>query len=79
MSVRELYKRALKLNPIERSVFANHLLDTVEPEGDGELSAEWKAEIDRRIKEIEAHPEGCCTWEEVKKSLKPKKRKRTAS
>ncbi len=56
-----------------RQKLAHELIDSLASEN-GELdgfvlSEEWKAELDRRIKEMDEHPERMLTWEQVKKEL----------
>jgi putative addiction module component (TIGR02574 family) len=36
-----------------------------------ELTDEVKAELDRRLDDLDAHPEKVLTWEEVTKRLRP--------
>ena len=51
----DLLERALKLSPAERMKLAHEILDSVGDDGhasdDGELSPEWREEIDRRLQD----------------------------
>jgi putative addiction module component (TIGR02574 family) len=79
MKTKKLLQMALKLNVDERSDLAIDLLKSIENDYDSEeLSDEFKAELDRRLREAEAHPEDGFTWEEVKKSLRQNRKKRSA-
>lgn len=68
----------MKLPPNERMSVADSLLKSLNSEKDSELSSEWKIEIDRRLNDLEAHPERGTTWGELKKTLRPKRRRRSA-
>lgn len=51
-SVEQLFREAEQLSSHEREDLALRLLDTLEPDPDNE--AKWAAEIERRVRQIEA-------------------------
>jgi putative addiction module component (TIGR02574 family) len=62
----DLFQRALELPPDERLALASELLDSVEGPVDAEWAAAWAAELDRRVKELEAGTSKGIPWEQVK-------------
>lgn len=63
----ELLEQVKALPPDDREEF--DLLYSCEQDDDFELSDEWKAEIARRIAEVDAGTAKTKSWEEVKASL----------
>jgi putative addiction module component (TIGR02574 family) len=66
----ELFDAAMALSPSERVELATRILETVDDDAPVELSPEWKAEIKRRLDEIDR---GEGTWlseEEVEQRLR---------
>jgi len=52
--VRELLARAMRLSPAQRESIAFELLDSLEPAQDSdEVKKAWRAELARRIRDIE--------------------------
>jgi putative addiction module component (TIGR02574 family) len=45
-------------------------MNEIDAEGQPDLSEEVKAEIDRRLDDLDAHPEKVLTWEEVLQRLR---------
>jgi putative addiction module component (TIGR02574 family) len=62
----DLFQRALELAPDERLALATELLDSVEGPVDAEWAAAWAAELDRRVKELDAGTSTGIPWEQVK-------------
>ena len=63
--------QALALNEKDRWFITEKLLASLSPDLHGELTQdEWLAELDRRVKYLEEHPESGMTLEEWKSSLK---------
>lgn len=63
-SAEALLTEALQLSKEERGEIAERLIESVCSES-GELSDEWKAEIDRRIADVEADPASAVPAEQV--------------
>lgn len=62
----ELLEHALKLPPSDRLALATELLDSVEGPDDPEWAAAWAAELDRRVKELDAGTVKSIPWDQVK-------------
>ena len=60
-----IIEAALKLDPLEREQIANELLESLESSPDGELSPAWEAEIQRRLRKIEAGEASFVSGDEV--------------
>ena len=69
MLAEKLASEALRLSPTERSELADRLIDSL---GNEPLSAEWAAEIDRRVREIENGTVACRPVEELLAELRGK-------
>ena len=67
MSVEQIENTLLQLPREERRRFANwfyeHETEILEPQDDDELHPEVRAELERRLQEIKAHPELLQPWE----------------
>ena len=67
MSVEQIEKTLLQLPREERRRFADwfyrHETEIVEPRDGDEIHPEVRAELERRLKEIEEHPELLEPWE----------------
>jgi putative addiction module component (TIGR02574 family) len=61
---------AMKLTPSERADLADKLWMSAEPSA--EVEAAWDAEIERRIREIDAGEVECVPWEQVVVELRSK-------
>jgi len=53
-AAKEVLEAAMKLEPTEREQIAHELLESIDEPSDVELSPEWEAEIQRRLRKIEA-------------------------
>jgi putative addiction module component (TIGR02574 family) len=53
-SVRELFEEAMRLNPQERATPMRLLIDTLDAETDDGAEEAWRAEIERRIAELDS-------------------------
>lgn len=69
MQAESLAVEALRLSPAERAELADKLIDSLDDEP---LSAEWAAEIDRRVREIESGTVTCRPVEELLAELRGK-------
>ena len=72
----KLLEHALKLPPSDRLALAAELLDSVEGPEDPEWSAAWAAELDRRVKELDAGTVKAIPWEQVKSDILERLRSR---
>jgi putative addiction module component (TIGR02574 family) len=53
-ATKQIIEAALKLDPTEREHIAHELLESIDEASAGELSPAWEAEIQRRLRKIEA-------------------------
>ncbi len=53
-AAKQIIEAALKLDPTEREHVANELFESLDASGEAELSPAWEAEIQRRLRKIEA-------------------------
>jgi putative addiction module component (TIGR02574 family) len=60
---------ALRLDAKARAELAAELLASLEGPADPDSEAAWAAEIERRIKALEAGSENLESWEEVKRRI----------
>jgi putative addiction module component (TIGR02574 family) len=65
----ELYTQALKLNAGDRALLAGRLLESLEPSTDEDVDAAWRAEIERRMHELDQGTVAAVAWEEVRARL----------
>lgn len=66
MTVSEIISAAKVLSEDDRREVIRELQETLPAEDEPfELSPEWMAEIQRRVAELDAHPESAVPWEEV--------------
>jgi putative addiction module component (TIGR02574 family) len=77
MTVDQLRQATLALTEADRRRLARDILDslTLEPPPDDRdfvLTPEMKAELDRRLADLDAHPDEVLTWDEVMASLRAK-------
>jgi putative addiction module component (TIGR02574 family) len=64
-AAKEIIDAALKLDPTEREHIAHELLESIDDSSDLELSPAWEAEIQRRLRKIEADEATFVSGEEV--------------
>jgi hypothetical protein len=62
----EIFEEARQLLPSEREWVAHGLLI----DGPEELDAEWTAEVERRVSEIDSGIASTCSWEELEARLR---------
>ncbi len=65
----EVYKQALDLDERDRATLVGLLIESLEEEPDNDLEAAWKAEVQRRIEEIDSGDVEMIPWEDVKARL----------
>jgi putative addiction module component (TIGR02574 family) len=56
MTIEAITEQALKLEPTSRAYIAEILLESLDYEEDFIVSGEWRQEIQKRCKEIDADP-----------------------
>lgn len=61
-----LYQEALKLDDKEKAILAVLLLESMDNEDAVEVEAAWAAEIERRVRDLEAGRAEMIPWEEVR-------------
>ena len=69
VTVEELPRQALKLDPKARAELAALILESVPTESAEEVDAAWEAEIRRRVQELESGSVKTIPWEEVREKL----------
>lgn len=69
VSVDELLRQALELEPKAREELATLLLESVPTESQEEVDSAWQATIRRRVKELESGAVQTIPWEEVRRTL----------
>jgi putative addiction module component (TIGR02574 family) len=69
MNKAALRKELMELSPAERIELAMELWDSVESEAFSPLTDEEKADLDRRLDELEKNPTMGSPWEDVKARL----------
>jgi putative addiction module component (TIGR02574 family) len=69
VTVEELLRQALQLDPKARAELAALILESVPTESPEEIDAAWEAEIQRRVQELESGSVKTIPWEEVREKL----------
>lgn len=69
MSPTDLFKQALDLDERDRATLAGLLIESLEEEPDEGLEAVWRAEVERRLAQLESGQVRAVPWEEVKGRL----------
>jgi len=62
----ELLQRALQLPAGDRLALATEILESVEGPEDPKWAAAWAAELDRRVRELDAGAAKTIPWEQVR-------------
>jgi putative addiction module component (TIGR02574 family) len=65
----ELFKKALDLNEKDRAALAGLLIESLEETPIEEIESVWKAEVSRRVKELDSGVVTAIPWENVKALL----------
>jgi putative addiction module component (TIGR02574 family) len=65
----DLLEEALKLPPDARAALVASLLESLDAEADPQAQAAWQAEIEHRMKELDAGTASTVSWEEVKSRI----------
>jgi putative addiction module component (TIGR02574 family) len=72
----ELLECALRLPANDRLALATEILESVEGSEDPKWVASWAAELDRRVKELDAGTAKTIPWEQVKSEMLQRLRSR---
>ena len=67
--VTELFEKASTLSENERATLAGLLIESLESEFDPDVEEAWRAEIERRLAELDAGTVETVPWEAVKAKL----------
>lgn len=65
----ELFEKASNLSEKERATLAGLLIESLESEVDPDVEEAWRAEIERRVAELDAGTVETVPWEVVKAKL----------
>jgi putative addiction module component (TIGR02574 family) len=68
-SARELFEEAMKLDPQERATLVRLLIEALDAEIEEGVDKAWRAEIERRMAELDAGSVEVIPWEEVRARL----------
>jgi putative addiction module component (TIGR02574 family) len=69
VTVDDLLRQALQLDPKARAELAVLLLDSVPAEPKEEVDAAWEVEVARRVRELESGSVATIPWEDVRDRL----------
>jgi putative addiction module component (TIGR02574 family) len=68
-SARELFDEAMRLDPKERATLMRLLIDTLDADADEGAEDAWRAEIERRIADLDSGAVETVPWEELRARL----------
>jgi putative addiction module component (TIGR02574 family) len=68
-SARELFDEAMRLDPQERGMLLRLLIDALDDETEEGVEDAWRAEVERRMAELDSGSVEAIPWEEVKARL----------
>ena len=68
-SARELFEEAMRLDPKERATPTRLLVDSLDAESEEGVEEAWRAEIERRITELDSGQVQAVPWEELRARL----------
>ena len=68
-SARELFEEAMKLDPQERATLVHLLIEALDAEVEEGVDEAWRAEIERRMAELDSGSVEAIPWEEVRARL----------
>lgn len=68
-SARELFEEAMQLDAQERAALMRLLVDSLDAEAEGGAEDVWRAEIERRIAELDSGQVKAVPWEELRARL----------
>lgn len=62
----KLFEDAMSLPPESRAALAGSLLSSLEPGADEDAATAWRAEVARRLEEIDSGQVQAVSWEEAR-------------
>lgn len=65
----DIFKKALDLNENDRATLAGILIESLEEKPTEDIESVWRAEISRRIQELDSGDVEAISWEDVKTRL----------
>jgi putative addiction module component (TIGR02574 family) len=68
-SARQLFEEAMRLDPKERATLLRLLVDALDADTEEDSEEAWRAEIERRIAELDAGAVETVPWEELRARL----------
>ncbi len=68
-SARELFEEAMKLGPEERATLVRLLIDALDAKSEEGTEDAWRAEVERRIAELDSGAIETVPWEELRARL----------
>jgi len=68
-SARELFDEAMRLDPRERGMLLRLLIDALDDETEEGVEDAWRAEVERRMAELDSGSVETIPWEEVRARL----------
>lgn len=68
-SARELFEEAMRLDPAERATLLRLLIDTLDSESEEGAEDAWRAEVKRRIGDLDSGAVEAIPWEELRARL----------
>ena len=69
VTVDELLRQALRLDPKARAELASLLLDSVPAEPKDDVDSAWEIEVARRVRELESGSVATIPWEDVRERM----------
>ena len=68
-SARQLFEEAMRLDPKERAALMRLLIDALDADTEEGSEEAWRAEVERRIAELDAGAVETVPWEELRARL----------
>ena len=68
-SARELFEEAMRLGPEERATLVRLLIDALDAKSEEGTEDAWRAEVERRIAELDSGVVEAVPWEELRARL----------
>ena len=65
----DLFKKALNLNENDRATLAGILIESLEEKPIEDIEAVWRAEISRRVQQLDSGEVETISWDDVKARL----------
>lgn len=65
----DLFKKALNLNENDRATLAGILIESLEEKPIEDVESVWRAEVSRRLQELDSGEVEAISWEDVKARL----------